>query len=94
MPAAKSPLTGIVRTMRSFKLELLPNERLKDVGRTNSDIAPVIVCVVLTGIFRNSVRYKVKAPAVSAITPSKGLPSVSFSTHCLYYFPATGHGSK
>ena len=39
-------------------------------------IAPVIVCVVLTGIFRYSVRYSVKAPAVSAMTPSKGVTLV------------------
>ncbi|MNF89231.1 hypothetical protein D3C87_1734630 [compost metagenome] len=33
-------------------------------------IEPVIVCVVLTGIFKCSVKYNVKAPAVSAATPS------------------------
>ena len=35
-----------------------------------------MVCVVLTGIFKYSVRYNVKAPAVSAITPSKGVTLV------------------
>ena len=39
-------------------------------------LAPVMVWVVLTGIFRNSVRYGVNAPAVSATTPSKGVTLV------------------
>ena len=34
-------------------------------------IAPVMVCVVLTGIRRYSIRYSVIAPDVSATTPSK-----------------------
>ena len=35
-------------------------------------IAPVIVCVVLTGIPSKLVENNVKAPAVSALNPSKG----------------------
>ena len=35
-----------------------------------------MVWVVLTGIFRYSVRYNVNAPAVSAITPYKGVTLV------------------
>lgn len=36
-------------------------------------IAPVMVCVVLTGIPRALVENKVIAPAVSALKPSNGL---------------------
>ena len=39
---------------------------------------PAIVCVVLTGIFRYSVRYNVNAPAVSATMPSSGVTLVIF----------------
>ena len=39
-------------------------------------IEPVIVCVVLTGIFNASVTNNVTAPAVSAATPSKGVTLV------------------
>lgn len=36
-------------------------------------IEPVIVCVVETGMPKCSVKNKVMAPAVSALTPSKGV---------------------
>ncbi|MCY1549093.1 hypothetical protein D9M68_852470 [compost metagenome] len=39
-------------------------------------IEPVMVCVVLTGIFSISVINRVNAPAVSAATPSKGVTLV------------------
>lgn len=39
-------------------------------------IEPVMVCVVLTGILRFSVRKRVIAPAVSAATPSNGVTFV------------------
>jgi hypothetical protein len=39
-------------------------------------IDPVIVWVVLTGILRYSVMNNVRAPAVSAATPSKGVTLV------------------
>ena len=39
-------------------------------------MAPAIVCVVLTGILRASVKNNVRAPAVSAATPSKGVTFV------------------
>lgn len=41
-------------------------------------IAPVIVCVVLTGIPKCVAINKVTAPAVSAQNPSKGLSLVIF----------------
>ena len=39
-------------------------------------IAPVMVCVVLTGIPKASVKNNSMAPAVSAATPSKGVSLV------------------
>lgn len=55
-------------------------------------VVPVMVCVVLTGIFRNSVRYNVKAPAVSALLQWRYFSD--FSAYRLYNLPPAGHGSK
>jgi len=41
-------------------------------------IAPVMVCVVLTGMPKCVAKNKVSAPAVSAQKPSKGLSLVIF----------------
>ena len=57
-------------------------------------IDPVIVWVVLTGIFSASVTNKVIAPAVSAATPSNGSYFGDLGTHRFYNFPSPTHGSQ
>jgi hypothetical protein len=50
-------------------------------------IDPVIVCVVLTGTLKCSVKYKVKAPAVSAATPSKEVTFVILNPGFTIFHP-------
>ena len=72
-------LTGMVKIQAVIKLLVTPQRTAESLLVAPTPIiAPVIVWVVLTGIFKNSVKYKVKAPAVSATTPSKGV------TFCVY----------
>jgi hypothetical protein len=69
--AANSPETGMVRNQAVNNFLDIPHltadSRLVAPAPT---IEPVMVWVVLTGTARNSIRYKVIAPDVSAITPS------------------------
>lgn len=70
-------LTGMVKIQAVIKLLVTPQRTAESLLVAPTPIiAPVIVWVVLTGIFKNSVKYKVKAPAVSATTPSKGVTFV------------------
>ena len=74
MAAANIPLTGIVNTQAVIRLLVIPHRTAeRRLVAPTPIIAPVMVWVVLTGIFRYSVRYNVNAPAVSARTPSKGV---------------------
>ena len=70
--AANNPETGIVNTQAHKRLTVTPH-RTAETRLVNPTpiMEPVMVCVVLTGILKCSVIYKVKAPAVSAATPSK-----------------------
>ncbi len=52
-------------------------------------IEPVIVCVVETGIPMFDTVNNVKAPAVSAQTPSKWCHFGYFCSHRFYDFPTT-----
>ena len=77
MIAASMALTGMVNIQAQSRLMVTP-QRTADkrlVAHTRI-IARVMVCVVLTGMPRCSVRYKVAAPAVSADTPSSGVTFV------------------
>ena len=49
-------------------------------------IEPVMVCVVETGMPKYCVKNKVKAPAVSALTPSSGVILVIFEPIVLTIF--------
>ena len=77
MIAASRPLTGMVRIHAQSRLKVTPHRTAdKRFVAPTPMIEPVMVWVVLTGIFRFSVRNKVIAPAVSAATPSKGVTLV------------------
>ena len=75
--AASRALTGMVRIHAHNRLSVTPQRtaEIRLVAPTPM-MEPVMVCVVLTGIFRFSVRNSVMAPAVSAATPSKGVTFV------------------
>ena len=75
--AAKAALTGMVSNQAIIKFFVTP-QRTADNRLTAPTpiMAPVMVWVVLTGILSISVRNKVKAPAVSAATPSRGVTLV------------------
>src|SRR5678809_635468 len=76
-PAASNPLTGIVKIQAHKRFTVTPHRTAERRFVAPTPImAPVIVCVVLTGIFKFSVANKVMAPAVSAATPSKGVTFV------------------
>ena len=76
-PAANNPLTGIVRIHAHKRFTVTPHRTAdKRLVAPTPIMAPVIVCVVLTGIFKFSVANRVIAPAVSAATPSKGVTFV------------------
>jgi hypothetical protein len=88
--AASAALTGMVRIQAQSKLTVTPQRTaLKRLVAPTPIIAPVIVCVVETGIPICSVKNKVVAPAVSAHTPSKRCNFGDFSSHCFHNFPAT-----
>src|SRR5437868_3488376 len=77
MPAASIPLTGIVSTQAQSRLTVTPQRTADNLLVAPTPIIePVIVWVVLTGIFKASVTNKVIAPAVSAATPSNGVTLV------------------
>ena len=77
MKAASSALTGMVNTQAHKRFTVTPHLTAdKRLVAPTPMIAPVIVCVVLTGILKCSVRNRVIAPAVSAATPSKGVTLV------------------
>src|SRR5580658_10560799 len=67
----------MVSTQAQTRLMVTP-QRTADIRfvAPTPTIAPVIVCVVLTGMPRYCVRNKVIAPAVSAQTPSSGVTLV------------------
>ena len=62
----------MVSTQAQIRLTVTP-QRTAEIRfvRPTPIIEPVMVCVVLTGTLKCSVKYNVKAPAVSAVTPSK-----------------------
>src|SRR5437773_1259456 len=77
MPAASRPLMGIVSIQAHKRFTVTPQRTADNLlVAPTPTMEPVIVCVVLTGIFRFSVTNKVIAPAVSAATPSKGVTFV------------------
>ena len=72
MPAANKPETGMVKIHAQSKLIVTPHlTALKRFVAPTPMIEPVMVCVVETGIPKLETVNKVKAPAVSAQTPSK-----------------------
>ena len=79
MIAARTADIGIVKTQAHSKLTVIPQRTAETLlVRPTPMIDPVIVCVVLTGTLKCSVKYKVKAPAVSAATPSNEVTFVIF----------------
>jgi hypothetical protein len=75
--AAIKALTGMVNTHAHNRFTVTPHLTAdKRLVAPTPMIEPVIVCVVLTGILKCSVRKRVKAPAVSAATPSSGVTFV------------------
>ena len=70
-------LTGMVRIQAHRRLTVTPHRTaLSLLVAPTPMIAPVIVCVVLTGMPSLSVIKSVIAPAVSAPTPSNGVTLV------------------
>src|SRR4051812_39111583 len=68
---------GMVRIHAHIRLTVTPQRTAeRRLVAPTPIIEPVMVCVVLTGIPRDSVRYSVIAPAVSAATPSRGVTLV------------------
>ena len=57
-------------------------------------MAPVMVCVVLTGIPRKVDKNSVMAAPVSAQNPSTGRSLVIFLSHRLYYPPPAEQGPR
>ena len=79
MMAASNALTGMVNIQAHKRLTVTPHLTAdKRLVAPTPMMEPVMVCVVLTGIFNASVTNKVIAPAVSAATPSKGVTLVIF----------------
>ena len=77
--AARAAETGIVKTQAQIKLTVIPQRTAETrFVKPVPIIDPVIVCVVLTGTFKCSVKYNVSAPAVSAATPSNEVTFVIF----------------
>src|SRR5215217_9019354 len=75
--AANAPLTGIVKIQAQSRFTVTPHLTADNrLVAPTPIIEPVMVWVVLTGIFSASVTNKVIAPAVSAATPSKGVTLV------------------
>ena len=72
MIAANIAEIGMVKTQAHNKLTVIPHRTAETLLVSPTPmIDPVIVCVVLTGTLKCSVKYNVNAPAVSAATPSK-----------------------
>ena len=66
--------TGIVITQAQIILIVRPQRTAdKRFVKPTPIIDPVMVCVVETGIPKYWVKNKVRAPAVSALTPSRGV---------------------
>ncbi len=79
MPAASKPLTGMVKIQAHKRFTVTPQRTAdKRLVAPAPIILPVMVCVVETGIPACPVKNKVKAPAVSAATPSNGVTLVIF----------------
>ncbi len=77
MPIAIKALTGMVKIHAHIKLTVTPQRTAdKRLVAPTPIMAPVIVCVVLTGMPKPSVRIRVAAPAVSAQTPTRGVTFV------------------
>ena len=77
IPAASKALIGMVRIQAQRRLIVTPHRTAdKRFVAPTPIMEPVMVCVVLTGIFRASVTNNVMAPAVSAATPSNGVTLV------------------
>lgn len=77
MIAAITPLTGMVSIHAHSRFMVTPQRTAESLLVAPTPMMePVMVCVVLTGIFKFSVRNRVMAPAVSAATPSKGVTFV------------------
>ena len=75
--AANNAEIGMVRIHAHSKFTVTPQRTADNLFVAPPPIIePVMVCVVLTGIFKASVTNKVMAPAVSAATPSKGVTFV------------------
>ena len=76
---ASTAVIGIVNTQAQIRLTVTP-QRTAEILLVNPTpiIEPVMVCVVLTGTLKCSVKYRVNAPAVSAATPSKEVTLVIF----------------
>ena len=78
-PAAITADTGIVITQAQIILRVSPQRTAdKRLVKPTPIIEPVMVCVVETGIPNLSVKNRVIAPAVSALTPSSGVILVIF----------------
>ena len=77
MPIANTILTGMVSTQAHISLAPTPHLTAVTLLVIPAPImAPVIVCVVLTGIPKASVPKSNIAPDVSAATPWKGVSLV------------------
>src|SRR5258708_2009901 len=75
--AASRALTGIVSIQAQSRLIVTPQRTADNLLVAPTPmIEPVIVWVVLTGMPNLSDRNKVRAPAVSALTPSSGVTFV------------------
>ena len=76
MPATIAEI-GMVKIQAHKRLTVIP-QRTAEILFVNPTpiIAPVMVCVVETGIPKCSVKNRVMAPAVSALTPSSGVTFV------------------
>src|SRR5580658_5920680 len=75
--AASKALTGMVNIQAHSRLIVTPHLTAeRRLVAPTPMIDPVMVCVVLTGMPSFSVRNKVNAPAVSALTPSSGVTLV------------------
>jgi len=74
---ASKALIGMVKIQAHRRFIVTPQRTADNLFVAPTPIIePVMVCVVLTGIPRCSVIYKVAAPALSALTPSSGVTFV------------------
>lgn len=85
--AASKPLTGMVSIHAQTRLMVTPQRTALNLFVAPTPIiAPVMVCVVLTGAPRLAAVNNVIAPAVSAQTPSSGVTFVIFVPMVLIIF--------